>query len=169
MCFPLRGKVLFLFLLSALLLLPSLSLTAGRPTTFDALIGFGRVREPQVSPDSEWVAYVVDSYDKASNARSSRIWLASIESGENRPLTRTDKRDRNPRWSPDGEVLAFLSNRSGSWQVWTIRPDGGEATQLTELPVEVASFEWSPDGKWLALTAEVYPDCNDPGRPGGGP
>ena len=162
----LRGKALFLFLLSGLLLLPSLPLRAGQPITFDDLIGFGRVSEPQVSPDSEWVAYVVDSYDKASNARSSRIWLGSIESGENRPLTRTDKRDRNPRWSPGGEVLAFLSNRSGSWQVWTIRPDGGEATQLTELPVEVASFEWSPDGKWLAFTAEVYPDCNDAGRPG---
>jgi len=162
----LRIQALALFFLSALLLFPLLSLSAGRPITFDDLIGFGRVSDPQVSPDGEWVAYVVDTYDKASNGRSSRLWLASVEGGENRPLTRTEKRDRSPRWSPDGETLAFLSNRNGSWQVWTIRPDGGEAMQLTELPVDLASFVWSPDGKWLAFTAEVYPDCHDAARPG---
>ena len=165
---PSRGKALSLLFLSVFLLLPVLSLNAGRPIAFDDLIGFGRVSDPQVSPDGEWVAYVVDSYDKATNGRSSRLWLASVEGGENRPLTRTDKRDRSPRWSPDGEVLAFLSNRSGSWQVWTIHPDGGEATQLTDLPVDLDSFLWSPDGKWLAFTAEVYPDCYDAAKPGAG-
>lgn len=153
--------VVFLFSLAGL----EQPLSAGRPVTFDDLIAFGRVSDPQISPDGEWVAYVVDSFDKATNARRSQIWLASLDRGESRQLTRSDKRDTSPRWSPDGATLAFLSNRSGSWQIWTIRPDGGEATPLTNLPVSVESFLWSADGHWLAFTASVYPDCFDAANP----
>ncbi|MFQ5696034.1 MAG: S9 family peptidase, partial [Terriglobia bacterium] len=132
-----------------------------RPLTFDDLIGFGRVSDPQVSPGGQRVAYVVDYYDKDTNARSSNLWVASLTSGDNRRLTRTEKRDRWPRWAPDGKTLGFLSNRSGSWQVWTIRADGGEAIQLTELPVDITAFEWSPTGEQLVFAADVYPDCED--------
>jgi len=144
----------------------SVGAAAKRPITFDDLISFGRVSDPQISPDGRLVAYVVDRYDKAANTRSSAIWLASLESGENRQLTRTDKRDSRPRWAPDGKSLSFLSNRSGSWQVWTIRLDGGEATQLTRLPVDVSTHRWSPDGRWLLFLADVYPDCHDAQKPG---
>jgi len=71
------------------------------------------------------------------------------------------KRDRAPRWAPDGQTLAFLSNRSGSWQVWSIALAGGEAWKRTDLPVDLDGLLWSPDGKWWAATAEVYADCPD--------
>ncbi|MBI2957089.1 MAG: S9 family peptidase [Acidobacteria bacterium] len=134
---------------------------AGRPLTFDDLISFGRVSDPQVSPDGRWVAYVVDRYEKATNARRSSLWLAALDTGENRQLTRGEQRDFRPRWSPDSQTLAFLSNRSGTWQIWTIRIDGGEASLLRALPVDVTDVLWSRDGRWLAFTADVYPDCPD--------
>jgi hypothetical protein len=128
--------VVFAFALSLAL---ATAAAAKRPITFDDLISFGRVGDPQISPDGKWVAYTVDRYDKAANTRSSAIWLASLETGENRQLTRTDKRDSRPRWAPNSKSLAFLSNRAGSWQLWTIRLDGGEATQLTKLPVDISA------------------------------
>ncbi|MGH9862080.1 MAG: prolyl oligopeptidase family serine peptidase [Candidatus Acidiferrales bacterium] len=151
--------------LLSLLLILALPLAAKRPLTFDDLIAFGRVSDPQISPDGHWVAYVVDHYDKTTNGRRSSIWLASLDTQENRQLTRSGKRDASPRWSPDGETLAFLSNRSGSWQIWTIRLDGGEARPLAPLPVDVANLVWSPDGHSLAFTADVYPDCYDAAKP----
>ncbi len=162
-----RSTVLAFILVSVslALALPAAARRGGRPITFDDMIALGRVSDPQVSPDGKSVAYVVDRYDKASNGRRSSLWLASLESGENRQLTQTDKRDRNPRWSADGKTLAFLSNRSGSWQIWTIRLDGGEATQLTKLPVDLNDFEWSAEGRWLAFTADIYPDCYDAQKP----
>ena len=161
----LRRSTLFALVLTVLSLVLTLPAAAKRPITFDDMISMGRVSDPQVSPDGKWVAYVVDTYDKATNGRRSSLWLASLERDENRQLTQSDTRDRNPRWSADGKTLAFLSNRSGSWQVWTIRLDGGEATQLTKLPVDLNDFEWSADGRWLAFTADVYPDCYDAQKP----
>ncbi len=157
-----HSRSLALSILSALLALGAAwPARAQRPLTFEDLIAFGRVSDPQVSPDGRWVAYVVDDYDKVTNGRRSFLWLASLETGENYQLTRSDKRDKAPPWAPAGDKLTFLSNRSGSWQVWTIRPDGGEATQLTDLPADLDNLVWSSDGRWLAFTAEVYPDCYD--------
>jgi dipeptidyl aminopeptidase/acylaminoacyl peptidase len=143
---------------------------AGRPLSFEDLIGLGRVSDPQISPDARWVAYVVDDYHLQSNGRTSSLWLASLDTGVNRQLTRPPQgqRDRQPRWARDGKSLAFLSNRSGSWQIWTIVLEGGEAWQRTNLPVSADNLRWSPDGSWFAVTAEVYPDCPDPEGTGAG-
>lgn len=166
-----RKRIFSLLLVTLLCLGVTASLGARRPLTFNDLIAFGRVSDPQISPDGRWVAYVVDHYDRTTNLRRSSLWLAALATGENRQLTRSPEpsgRDRAPRWSPDGKTLAFLSNRDGSWQIWTIRLDGGEAQPLLRLPVDVSDLLWSPDGRWLAFTADVYPDCPDPEGTGAG-
>jgi dipeptidyl aminopeptidase/acylaminoacyl peptidase len=65
-----------------------------------------------------------------------------------------------PRFAPDGSVLAFVSDESGWWNVWTARPDGSEAAQVLAEEREHAepawgpgqrSFAWSPDGSTLAV------------------
>jgi dipeptidyl aminopeptidase/acylaminoacyl peptidase len=155
-----RSVILFVFLL--LLAAPAAVFAEGkRPMTIDDLFRFKRVSDPQISPDGKLVVYVVGSVDLNANSTSSTLWLASTDKGEPRQLTNTTKKDRHPRWSPDGKHVLFESNRSGENQLWIIDLDGGEARQLTTISTEASNGIWSRDGKHIAFVSAVYPEYSD--------
>ncbi|MBW2037758.1 MAG: S9 family peptidase, partial [Deltaproteobacteria bacterium] len=54
------------------------------------------------------------------------------------------------RWSPDGKIMAFLSNSTETTQIYLMPVDGGEAEALTQSKTGIRSFVWSPDGKQIA-------------------
>ena len=124
-----------------------------RPMKVEDLFRFKRLSDPQISPDGKLVAYVVTSVDLENNSTSSSIWLAPTGGkGEPRALTNAPgKKDRHPRWSPDGKHVLFESNRGGNNQLWAIALDGGEARQLTSISTEASTGLWSPDGKHVAF------------------
>lgn len=148
----------FLFLLSLITI--AFCFAGGkRPITFDDLISMGRVSDPHISPDGKTIAYTVTYYSKEDNTSNSDIWLVSTNGGEARQLTTSKKADFNPRWSPDGKTIAFISSREGSPQVWLISVEGGEARKVTNVSTGASGVIWSPDGKYLAFVSETYPDC----------
>src|SRR5690349_9872064 len=73
-----------------------------RPMTVADLFRFRRVTEPQISPDGQHVVYVISTVDLEGNQSSACLWLAPTDGGSPRQLTNTTKKDRHPRWSPDG-------------------------------------------------------------------
>jgi dipeptidyl aminopeptidase/acylaminoacyl peptidase len=120
----------------------------------DDLLTIKAVGGTQISPDGKWVAYTVGYGDFKQDAFITQIWLAQTESGKTFQLTRGDKSSTNPRWSPDGQWLAFLSNRQDDKnQIFVINPAGGEAQQLTKSETAIGNFAWSEDGKTIAYTA----------------
>src|SRR3954470_13927409 len=121
-------------LLLLLLLLPvplQAQPAAKRPMEIADLFKFQRVSDPQISPNGKLVVYVIGKVNLEANNSSSTLWLAATD-GKTPPrqLTTTTKKDRHPRWSPDGKWILFESNRGGSMQLWAIARDGGEARQL---------------------------------------
>lgn len=121
-----------------------------------------RVADPQPSPDGKWVVFTRRTWDTETNKTTTNLWLVSIDGKIVRKLTSArDQKDTSPTWSPDGDAIAFVSNRSGSQQTWIIRVDGGEARQLTNFPLDVDNLRWSPTGNHLAFSAEVYHDAAD--------
>ena len=56
----------------------------------------------------------------------------------------------SPSWSPDGQQIAFLSNRAEGWDLYTMSASGGEATRLTS-GATADNPAWSPDGSWIAV------------------
>jgi Tol biopolymer transport system component len=68
-----------------------------------------------------------------------------------RKLTDDGYRDRGPQWSPDGNRIAFWSNRGGTYQLWWINADGSGLQQLTDAPEEIFGYTWSPDGAQIII------------------
>jgi Tol biopolymer transport system component len=83
-------------------------------------------------------------------------------------LTDDVAQDTVPRWSPDGQWIAFLSDRSGKYDIWKVRPDGSGLAQMTHEPGrEVIAPVWSPDGrKLLYQIRNVNSYVIDANRPG---
>jgi dipeptidyl aminopeptidase/acylaminoacyl peptidase len=136
------------------------------PPPFSALdlLAMDRISDPRVSPDGRSVAFVRRVTDLAANRGRTHLWVVPSSGGKPKPLTRGEGTDHHPRWAPDGDVLYFLSARSGSTQIWKlVSQDGGwaEPEQVTDHPVPVADLVVSPDGDHLAFTADVFVDCED--------
>ncbi|MDE3056659.1 MAG: S9 family peptidase [Bacteroidota bacterium] len=132
--------------------------------TFDDLFGFGRVTDPQISPDGKWIAYTVAYFSKETNGGNSDIWLVSINGGQARQLTDSPKSDGSPRWLPDGRTIAFISSRNGAPQIFTMQIDSngtaiGDAKQITNISTGASGLVVSPDGKYFAFSSEVFPAC----------
>lgn len=68
-------------------------------------------------------------------------------------LTRESSQDFYPAWSPDGQRIAFISDRSGAWNLWTMQADGADARPLTN-DHQVTAPSWSPDGRWVAYATD---------------
>ena len=147
-------KILPLLLLISLGM-QTFSATRGDSLTIEKSISRYRISDISISPDEKRIAFVVTEPIKGNLPPNSDIWIYEMESKELFQLTWSPKSDKNPKWSPDGKTLAFLSSRGAETQLYLIRFKGGEAFPLTKSKVSVYDFEWSPDGKTIAyLTHE---------------
>jgi dipeptidyl aminopeptidase/acylaminoacyl peptidase len=128
--------------------------------TIDALISLKRADTAAISPDGTRVAFVIRETNWDENAFETEIWMADSDGARVRQLTNAARSSASPAWSPDGNTLAFVSDRSGRRQIYTIAPDGGEAVPVTSMTEPVGAFEWSPDGSRIAFTArDPIPDA----------
>ena len=129
-----------------------------RTLTLDDIFAIERVTDAQISPDGSRVAFVVTrEFTEGEHAiPESGVWVVSFDGRTPaRQFTMGLHADKSPRWSPDGKMLAFLSDRAKAdiLQVYVMPTDGGEARKLTDAKAGVSDFAWSPDGARIAYLA----------------
>jgi len=123
--------------------------------TIDHLLKIKRISDIQISPDGNWIAYVVRKNDLDDDKGHSQIWMTSRDGKTTLPLTADYAGASSPRWNPDGSTIAFLGSRGKDkdtkTQVWLLDRRGGEAQQHTKVKQGVNGFEWAPDGSRMLL------------------
>jgi dipeptidyl aminopeptidase/acylaminoacyl peptidase len=127
---------------------------AGRALEPDDWYRFQALSDLQIAPDGATVAYLVTGYDKAADESRSALWIADWASGVGVQLTRGESVSE-PRFSPDGRFISFLSARpaDGPAQLWLLDRRGGEPRQLSHMREEIVSYEWAPDSASLVIVA----------------
>jgi len=131
------------------------------PFTVHDMLAMQRVSDIQVSPDGEKIVFVLRTTDLEANRGRTDLWLVGVDGKGLTRLTTNPASDYNPRWSPCGKSVFFISTRSGSAQVWKIKVGGGEAQQVTDLPLDVGNLVVADCGK-IAFTLDVFPDKSCP-------
>jgi Tol biopolymer transport system component len=96
-----------------------------------------------VSPDGKTIAFEL----------LGDIYTLPIEGGQAKLIAGGMAFDSQPKFSPDGKWIAFLSDREGSENIWVMHPDGTEVKQVSKDPNnEFASPSWSPDGNYIFVS-----------------
>lgn len=144
------------------------------PTLFELMDVFQLeyATEPQVSPDGTKIAYTRRGFDIRGDTPRSAIWIYDLDDGSHVPLFSGAKSFSSPRWSPDGERIAYVSSEEGGGsQIYVRWMEGGESARLTDLLESPSSLSWSPDGTQIAFTmfqpADPKPIAKLPSPPEG--
>lgn len=122
-----------------------------------------RITDVHALPDGPLALCAVKSINPKTREYESSLWSFSLKTGEARRFTQGGAKDQSPRWSPDGQTVAFLSDRAqaGTPQVYLMPFDGGEARQLSRLARGASALSWHPQGKWLLVIGNVTVDPDE--------
>jgi dipeptidyl aminopeptidase/acylaminoacyl peptidase len=162
-----RAGGIFAGLIAAALAICSLGLSLARADglpaagsearwTVDDFIAPEQADGFRISPDAQWVVWVKKVPDADKDESVSQLFLSSLKERNEIQLTRGSNKDEAPCWSPDGRLVAFLSDRPlpkaaknealaaepSKPQLWLINPFGGEPWPLTRSERGVKDFNW---------------------------
>ena len=142
------------------------TIPAPRHPTIDDLLDLPAVGQVALSPDGALAVFVLGpASGQAGEIVPSALYAVAAEGGAPRQLSPAGVADRQPRWSPDGSVLAFTSVRPhgdedlAPAQVYVLARSGGEARRVGALEGVVRDLAWTPDGTALIVLMTEVPDA----------
>jgi len=130
---------------------------AQRPMTLVDIINMPLVTDPQLSPNRKQILYVQSEANWKADRRISHIWRINSDGSSALQMTSGADGENTPRWSPDGNTIAFVAKRGTEpeavAQVFVMAVAGGEARAVTTHSTAVSNIQWSPDGSTIYFRA----------------
>jgi len=154
-----KRVIICAFLILSVLVSLSWSKERSKLLEIDTYLEMESISSPSISPDGSQILFSRGWIDKMNDRRAENLWIVDVEGKRIRELTHGNWRDSSPVWSPDGQKIAFLSDRDGTTQIHVLWLDTREVAQLTHLDRSPSDLTWSPDGKMIAFTSFV-PDTD---------
>ena len=153
-------------LASFLMLLPLVACLPVRAQTrhleLSDLAKITSVSDPQISPDGKSIVFVVSRVNLEQDRSDRQLVLIDIASGVQHVLTYERKGVGSPRWSPNGDRLAFVAvdgaGKDAKPQVFILSMAGGEARKITDAPDGIEQFAWRPNGQDIAYVTSDEPE-----------
>jgi dipeptidyl aminopeptidase/acylaminoacyl peptidase len=136
---------------------------AGRALSPEDWFRFQHVSDLVMSHDGADVAYLVTSYDRVSDESRAALWVTDWTGKEHTQLTH-DEGVSEPRFTPDGGYVSFLSARipGAGTQLWRVGRRGGKLQQLSHVTGEITGYDWAPDGRHVVLVMRTAPNAGTP-------
>lgn len=122
--------------------------------TPETLLAFGRISDPQVSPDGEKVLYGVTYTDVAQNKSCRNLFISNIDGSNKRQLTRYASSVSCARWAPDGKSIYFILDG----QIWNAAVGGtklGARRKISNVPSGISEFRLSPSGNQIIYISTI--------------
>ena len=141
-----------------------ITITDGKMTP-EALLAFGRLSDPQVSPDGEHILYGVSYTSIAGNKSVRNLRICRIDGSGDMELTRSGKSISNARWLSDGSGIVFLMG--GQMHMATLKRseegwNTGKIHKLSDIPSGIGEFKLSPDQSKVMYVSSVKSDVKSP-------
>ena len=137
--------------------LTSIQLRAQVQSTFKDLDVFELEysRNPQISPDGNYVVYRRTGFDIMKDRSKGNLWLLTTDGTTHQKLTSREINEGSAKWSPNGDRIAFVSTAGEGSEIYVYWVASGTVAKLTQLENSPSNLAWAPDGKNLAFTMKV--------------
>lgn len=111
--------------------------------------------DPRISPDGRQIVYERRANDIMTDRTVSNLWIVNVDGSRHRPLVSGTAGATSPRWSPQGDRIAYVQDTASGTGIHVRWMDTGQTALLANLQKSPADLTWSRDGRWLAFVMSV--------------
>jgi len=131
---------------------------SGGKLTEEIMWKFGRISDPQVSPDGKAILFSITRYDASTNKSTTHVYTLPVTGGEVKQITKSPGHQMHARWVPGTQRLGYLSDEGGEMQLWECNTDGSMPHKITSVKGGISAFAYAPTGDKIWYTHDVQID-----------